>query len=271
MALASPARGSESSPATYRVAPIGPMLAEQLKAELRKLWRVPSFTIVGLAFPVIFFTFFGLPNVHKTLYGVNAGVYLLASFSAYGAINIALFSFGVSIAIERGQKQQLLMRAAPVRPAIYLLARVIAALLFTFVALLVLYLFARFVGKVELATTTWLNMTGRELIGLLPFIAAGFAVGYLATPAAAAPLINLIYLPLSFASGLFVPLEQMPHFIQQIAPYTPTYNYAQLAWSAIGANTGSLTRSIIWLTAYGIAFVALAIWGYNREQARTFA
>ena len=55
---------------------------------------------------------------------------------------------------------------------------------------------------------------------------------------------NLIYLPLSFASGLFVPLNQLPVFIQNLAPYLPSYHYAQLAWSALGAGPGVAGREL---------------------------
>lgn len=37
-------------------------------------------------------------------------------------------------------------------------------------------------------------------------VALGFAVGYLARPTSAVPVIQLIHLPIAFASGLLVPL-----------------------------------------------------------------
>jgi ABC-2 type transport system permease protein len=69
-----------------------------------------------------------------------------------------------------------------------------------------------------------------------------FSVGGNAAPAVA----NLIYLPLSFASGLFMPLSQLPSFVQQVAPYLPSYHYAQLAWSAVGAPSEPVVTSLAW-------------------------
>jgi len=271
MAITHPlSKEAHLTPTIYEVAPLGPMLVQQAKAELLKLWRMPAFIVVSLAFPIVFFTFFGLPNLHKSQNGIDAGVFLLASFAAYGAINVALFSFGVSVAVERGQRQNVLMRATPLRPSAYLLGKAVAALLFAFLTILLLFVFGSVVGGIRLDAMTWLSLMSRLLIGLLPFVALGFATGYIASPSSAAPIINLAYLPLSFASGLFIPLDQLPGFIQKIAPYTPTYHYARLAWSAVGANVGSVGTSIVWLIGYGIAFVTLAIWGYSREQTRTF-
>lgn len=272
MTLASRAAPNEQEQpvSVGRVAPIGPMLVQQTRSELVRLLRNPAFAAVTLAFPIVFFTFFGLPNLHQTQNGIGAGVFLLASFAAYGAINVALFSFGVGVAVERGQKQNVLMRATPLRPIVYLLGKVIAALLFAFLTLVALFVYARIVGGVRLGATVWADLMLRLLVGLLPFVALGFAVGNLAPPNAAAPIINLVYLPLSFASGLFQPLDSLPTVIQKIAPYTPTYRYAQLAWSAVGANTGSVGTSILWLLGYGAFFAALAVWAYGREQGRSF-
>jgi ABC-2 type transport system permease protein len=81
---------------------------------------------------------------------------------------------------------------------------------------------------------------------------------------------NLIYVPLSFASGLFIPVAQLPSFAQQVAPYLPTYHYGQLAWSAIGASSESVATSLTWLTAYMVLFLALAIKAYRREEEQKF-
>jgi ABC-2 type transport system permease protein len=45
---------------------------------------------------------------------------------------------------------------------------------------------------------------------------------------------------MSFASGLWMPIEMLPHWIQKIAPALPTYHYAQLALNIFGyAETGT--------------------------------
>ena len=81
---------------------------------------------------------------------------------------------------------------------------------------------------------------------------------------------NLIYVPLSFASGLFIPVSQLPSFAQWVAPYLPTYHYGQLAWSAIGAPSEPVATSLAWLTAYMVLFLGLAIRAYRREVEQKF-
>jgi ABC-2 type transport system permease protein len=116
----------------------------------------------------------------------------------------------------------------------------------------------------------WLDMIARLLVGSVPFIALGFAIGYTCGPNVAPAAANLIYLPLSFASGLFLPLSQLPGFVRVVAPYLPAYHYGQLAWSAVGAATERMPVALAWLAGYTVVFLAIAFRAYRREESRKF-
>ena len=64
--------------------------------------------------------------------------------------------------------------------------------------------------------------------------------------------------------------RELREMIQELAPYLPTYRYAELAWSAVGANTKPLLASALWIAGYGVAFLAAPIWAYRREDIRRF-
>jgi ABC-2 type transport system permease protein len=104
----------------------------------------------------------------------------------------------------------------------------------------------------------------------VPLIGLGFAIGYVAGPNAAPAVVNLVYLPLAFASGLFLPPEQLPVFVQRVAPYLPTYHYAQLAWNSIGAGREPVGTSVVWLAGYAVLFLGAAVRAYRREAERKF-
>lgn len=80
----------------------------------------------------------------------------------------------------------------------------------------------------------------------------------------------MVFIVMAFASGLFVRLDQLPDFLARIAPYLPTYHYAQLAWASIGAPSQPVVTSVAWLVAYSAAFYALSVWAYRRDARRTF-
>ena len=124
------------------VAPVRRMLVAQTRAEVLKLWRSPIFSIFALALPVMFYLFFGASNAGRVVRGVNLGAYVMASLSAYAVANVMLFTFGIGLAIERGRKFDVLMRATPLRPIVQLSAKLVSGLVFALLALAVLFAFA---------------------------------------------------------------------------------------------------------------------------------
>lgn len=247
------------------------MLARQTLMAFIALLRVPAFTISGLALPVMFYAFFGLPNLHHTIDGVGGGVYLLGSFGAYSMSSLMVFNFGIGVAQERGQKLDLLIRATPLPAAIHLVAKLLVAMIFGVVALAVLFLFGALAGHILIPPDRLLVIVARLLLGALPFIALGFAIGYTFGAQAAPGATNLIYLPMAFSSGLLAPLQYLPDFVRQVAPYLPTYHYGQLALSSVGARAEDWTTSLLWLTAYTLVFFAIAYRQYRREEIRKYS
>ena len=245
------------------------MVAAQTQAEFRRLVRVPEFTGFGLAFPVILYVFIGLQS--GRLAGVDFHKYALASLSAYAVVNIALFSFGITVANERGSRMDALMRATPLRPIAPLIGKTIAAVVFALAALGLLYLAGILLAGISMPLQHWFNLTWRLLLGMIPFISMGFAIGYISGPSAAVIVINLVFLPMSFASGIFVPINALPKFIQDLAPYLPLYHLGHIAWNAVGVPYPDNATSVVWLAGYTVLFVALTLWAVRREDDRRFS
>jgi ABC-2 type transport system permease protein len=254
------------------VAPFGGMVAQQTRGEFLKLWRSPIFSIFSLALPVMFYVFFGLQNAQRVEQGVNIGAYVLASLSAYAVANVMLFSFGIGVALDRGRKYDLLMRATALRPTATMIAKLLTGVAFALLALLVLFFVAVVVGGQRMETGQWLTLTWRLLLGAIPFLALGFAIGYSVSPNAAPAVVNLIALPMYFGSGLFIPLEQLPSFIRSIAPYLPAYHYGQIVWDAVGKPPDNpLWQSAAWLVGYALVFAAIAVRAYRADESKKFS
>ncbi len=155
-------------------APFPQMLLAQTKSELLMRWRVPAFSVTNLALPIVFFTFFGLPVAHVVRGdGVSIGAYLLASFGAYAVGNVMVYGFGIGVANERGMKVDRLMRASPLPPLVFMLAKVVTALVFAFLALVLLIGFGIVAGGIHQTPAVWATIIARLLAGSLPFIALG--------------------------------------------------------------------------------------------------
>jgi len=256
-------------------APFLPMLAKQSWAEFIKLFRVPAFSTTSIVLPAMFYAFIGLGQANQLMGppgSVTFGEYFLASMAMYGVANVMVLGFGISVANERGQKQDLLMQSTPLPPIVFFIAKTISALAIAFMALVVLSLLAYSAGGAHLTSSQWLTLFLRSMLCSIPFVGLGFGLGYIAGPNSAPAVTNLIYLPTAFASGLFFPLNLLPPFLQNIAPYLPLYRGAQLVWDSVGApiTGGSITTDWLWMGGYTIAFFVLAIWAYRRDQGRKF-
>lgn len=250
---------------------VGKMLLEHTRAQFLSFVRNVALSAVSVVMPVILFALIAMSDPHRIYAdGVTFGAFYLASMAAYAVSGIMVFNFGVTVAVDRGEKVDLLIRAAPLPPFVYLAARVVTAVVFALIALVVLFGFAQLVVGVRLPLDVWLRLGASLLIGAVPFIGLGFAIAYLTGPNAAVAVTNLTYLVLAFASGIFMPIESLPNFVQGIAPYLPTYHYAQLAWRAVGLEGESLVTSALWLVGYGAAFFAVALYAYQRDESRRF-
>ena len=206
----------------------------EAKYEFLRLLRTPMFALPTLLFPVMFYLLFGVAMNR----GGSAGPYLLANFGVFGVMGAALFGFGVTVAMDREQGLLALKRALPMPPGAYLMAKMAMALLFSAIVSLLLALLAATLGGVALAPGQWLLLWAVHVAGALPFCAIGLYIGTLAGGSAAPVVVNLVYLPMSFLSGLWLPLNALPDALAWLAPVWPAYHHGQLALGVVGMSSG---------------------------------
>lgn len=239
--------------------------------EIMKTIRVPIFAVSLFLLPAMLFSLFVLPSVNELQNGVSVGKYTMPSFGVYVVMMAGVFSTGITIANERGMKWNLLLRATPMRISTYFASKVIMALLIGAGAAIFLFAFARITAGIHLGLRLWAELLGTMLVAMLPFIALGLFLGYAVGPQAAAGVANLVVLPLSFMSGLFIPYESLPHFARVIAPYLPAYHSGQLGWHLIGAGDDtSVAVHLLWIAGYSLLFVVGAFFFYRRDEGKTF-
>lgn len=250
-----------------------PVQAYRLEAkyELLKLVRMPAYAIPSVAFPVMFYVLFGLVFAGRGPAGLSMATYLVATYGAFGVIGAALFGFGVGLAVERGQGWLLLKRATPMPPLALFTARLFVAAMFAIAIVALLIILASTAGGVRLPVAAWAAMFATLVVGAIPFCALGLAAGYLTGPNSAPAIINLIYLPMAFASGLWIPIEALPPLVKSIAPFLPAYHLAQLSLAAIGGGLGApVWTHVAALAGFTVIGLALAVWGYRRDEDRNW-
>jgi ABC-2 type transport system permease protein len=241
--------------------------ALEAKFEFLKALRMPGFALPSIAFPAMFYLLFGVAFGGRGPGGTSMATYLIATYGAFGVIGAAFFGFGVGVAIERGQGWMLLKRASPMPPMAFFTAKLFMCSVFAAAIVGVLAVLGVTMGNVSLPPLTLLRLGATLIAGAIPFCALGLGLGCVLGPNSAAPVVNLIYLPMSFLSGLWIPYEALPAAVKAIAPFLPAYHLGRLALGAIGAGAGTPAWShVVALIGFACVGLALALWGYRRDN-----
>ena len=231
---------------------------QETRSEILRYLRTPSFMLPTLLFPTVFYLMFGVLLGHGS--GGQQARYMLAAYSTFGVMAPGLFGFGVSLALERDGGRLTRKRALPMPPAAYLVGKMVMAMLVAAVIAALLLSLALFVAHVPLSAAQVSRLFALEVAGVLPFCALGLLLGTIIKGQGAPGLVNMIYLPMAFLSGLWFPLSIMPKFLQQLAPIWPSYHLNQLALSAIDMpHAGSGLVHAVALCAFTLACLWLAV------------
>jgi len=235
----------------------------EAKHEFLRMLRAPAFALPTLLFPPLFYVLFAL-----LLHRGNAGAasYLFASYSIFGVMAPGLFGFGVSLALDRERGWLTLRRALPMPPGAYLVAKMAMAMTFAAIIYLLLATLASVLGGVRLAPLAWPLLGVIAVLGVLPFCALGLLIGSRVGASAAPAVVNIVYLPMAFLSGLWMPLSMLPAFVQRLAPLWPPYHLAQLALAASG---GDYEGGIAMHVGFLFVFTALCFAIARRALARS--
>ena len=242
-----------SAPADLRATAHSPIRSYLLEAkyEFLRLLRTPEFALPSLLFPCLFYVLFGV-LLNKS--NGDAARYLLATYGVFGVMGVGLFAFGVTVALEREQGFLLYKRALPMPPGAYLFAKMAMAMLFASMISLLLATLAATLGGVELRASQWLLLFAVNVIGVLPFAALGLYVGTLVGGQGAPAVVNILYLPMAFLSGLWLPLKLLPTWIANLAPLWPSYHHSQIALKVVNMDAGGHL-----LVHLGVLFGATAL------------
>ncbi|MEO8018596.1 MAG: CIA30 family protein [Pseudomonadota bacterium] len=230
-----------------------------IRFEFVKMLRTPAFAVPTLLFPAMFYLLFGVLMGSSKGNGAQA-LYSFAALSVFGTMAPGLFGFGVSLAFEREYGLLVFKQALPMPPGAYLLARMAMAMIFASIISLLLIVLAKFLGHVPFSFTEGLKVYLIGVLGVLPFCAIGLCIGAFVSGQAAPAIVNVIYLPMAFLSGLWVPMPILPHAVQQMAPLWPAFHLAQLSLDSLGAaSMGTFVSHIASLAGITIVFFTIAM------------
>jgi ABC-2 type transport system permease protein len=245
---------------------------KEAKYEFLKNLRLRMYTASVLSFPIMFYVLFGLVlNAKEAIGGTRVPTYLIATYGTFGVMGASLFGTASGLSSDRGLGWLQVKRASPMPPFAYFAAKVITSMIFSTIIVLALFLLGFAAGGVRMPLSEFAGLLGTLVAGSLPFSAMGLALGYFTGPNSAPATINLIYLPMSFCSGLWVPFMFLPKVVKQIALVLPPYHLSQLALGIVGAGSHQ-TGSTHWevLLAFTMICLGVARIGFQRDQEKMY-
>ena len=251
-----------------------------LRIEVRRLLRNRRTLIFALILPIVLFLFVGTNKSYANLNAAgvvgqqtpahaNVSAYLLVSMALYGAA-LATTAGGAMVSIERAQGWSRQLRVTPLSPTSYIIIKTMVAMILGLSSVLAVFVVGRLTGVPHMApgyTYLWFVTAACVWIGSLVFAALGLFIGYLLPSENVMQFLGLVMAAISFAGGLFYPLNQAAQVLQDIAKWTPMYGLNQLVHAPIlggSIDIAWVLNTIAWLCL----FVAGAVWRFRRDTAR---
>jgi ABC-2 type transport system permease protein len=240
----------------------------EARYEFVRLLRTRAFSLSVVGFPVAFYIFFGLVmNRGEMIHGVSVAKYMLGTYAVFGMVGAALFGVGVALSGELSAGWLELKRASPMPPLAYLLAKCCSAMAFGVIIVCLLTLLGVTAGHVSLTAGQFAHLIGLTMAGVFPFACMGMALALLVPFNSAPGFANMLYLPMSFCGGLWVPIMMLPHVMQKFALVLPTYHLSQLTLGALGyASAGTIASHWSGLLGFTLVMLGIASLAFRRFE-----
>lgn len=235
--------------------------------ELRRMMRNRRTVIFTFIMPAVLFLIFGTnaSSRSQTVGGGNVTGYIMVSMAVYGAM-LATTSGGAMVSIERAAGWSRQLRLTPLKPIAYVAVKLVLAMIIGAASVAVSFAVGSFSGA-SLPTDAWILCPLLAWVCALVFAAFGLFMGYLLPSENVMQILGPVLGVLSFAGGLFAPLDTFGHTFATIAKFTPVYGVGELARYPL-VHDGNVWLAVLNVAAWTAIFAGGAIWRFRRDTAR---
>ena len=236
----------------------------------KSVCREPAAVFFVILFPIMFLVIFSsLLTFPLEIPEEASGFVPEVTFSQYfvaGIMGVAIFGtsfnlLGNSLAVQQFDGTLKQLAATPLPKTSFFMGLVGAALVFTILQLIVMLILGVAVYGVELPDAGgWLTLIWIILLGVPAGCVMGIAITAVIPSARAAPaIIQALFIPFQFISGVFFTLSGLPTWLQWIAGVFP------LRWIAQGLRSVFLPEAYQYAEPgmgwqLELAAIVLAVW-----------
>lgn len=224
--------------------------------------RTPRAIIFTVLFPIFFLVIFnsvfiGSGEEVKLSGGLRlpAEAYFTGGIIAYSTALSTFSTLAMVLTAQRESGQLKRMRGTPMPPWTFVVGQILAAVAQVAAVTVVLLAIASIAYGVELPGGTALGFAIYVVLGASVFCALGIALTALTPTAdAAGAVAPFAIVMLSFVSGVFIPIETLPGWLEQIGRIFPLYHLADGLQTALAPGAGGIGLN-------GGDLAVLAVWG----------
>lgn len=230
------------------------LFLHELRAQQKIFWRSREAAFFTFLLPIIFLVLLGsIYGDRDSIGGVKAGTYLLAGLLGYGIVSTAFAGLAIQLVVRRESGVLKRVRGTPLPPQTYLAAVITSTLVVMGIEAVAQLLIGRFLIGADLPRSPGAFVFAL-LLGTVAFAALGLALtGVVKSAEGSSAIVNAIYLPMVFISGVFWSTESMPSFLKAIADVLPLTYLLELM-RRVFLEDGALSDSVG-------AIAVVAVWG----------
>ena len=215
----------------------------QVRYTNRAFWRNPAAAFFTFAFPlmflVIFTTLFG--NAEQVVFGqtISVSTFYIAAIAAFSVITACYTNIAISVVFLRDQGVLKRVRGTPLPAWAYLFGRIVHAVIVAVLLVAIVAAFGALFYDAEIPTRTLPAFLIAVAVGATAFTALGLFVSGIVPNADAAPaVVNAIILPLLFLGDVFIPLNDVPAWLDTVSKVFPVRHLSEAMQAAYFAPEG---------------------------------
>ena len=195
----------------------------------------------------------------------------IAGLVAFSAAAIALFTHALGLVTAREEGVLRRWHASPLPAWAYFAGRIVATMLVTAAAGLVLVLVAVAMTGVHLTAHAVIGLLVVDMLGALALAAAGTAItAVIPSVQSAQPVLMLVYVPLIVLSGAFGALQSLPHWLNTAVTYLPVQPVIDAASRALEYNSGAImsVHDLVVLAGWAVGGLLVSFWFFAWDPHR---
>jgi ABC-2 type transport system permease protein len=237
----------------------------EIENQQRLFWRSRESAFFTFLLPILLLVLLGSVYGDEEIDGVRAAPYLVAGLIGYGVVAVAFAGLAINMVIRRESGVLKRVRGTPLPSHVYLGAVIVSELVVIAAQVVVQILIGRYVldaGFPEAPGALALAL----LLGAASFAALGLAItGLVRSAEGSSAIVNAIYLPMVFISGVFFSKEAFPGFLEALADVLPLTYLLELIRDLFIDGTGWSATAAAVVAVWGAAGVLIALRTFRWE------